>query len=89
MWKESGPEGWVWSSGREDPHTLECHGPRNLSLQETGLTEEELLRWYFESRPGRPVPADLTQYSRLAGFENRDAFCRAVVREFCYCVQMH
>jgi hypothetical protein len=42
------------------------------------------LRWYFQERLGRPVETDIDQFARSAGFVDRHAFRRAVLREFCY-----
>ena len=35
---------------------LESFGLKNPCLQNAGLTETQLLRWYFEELLGRPVP---------------------------------
>jgi len=48
------------------------------------LTEHELLRWYFEQRLYRRVPADVPAYTRAVGFPDEEAFRRAVLRDFCY-----
>jgi hypothetical protein len=42
------------------------------------------LRWYFEERLGRGVPADVDRYSKDLGFEGKDAFQASVVREYCF-----
>ena len=64
--------------------TLEAGGLENPSLDEVGLTEHELLRWYFEQRLYRRVPADVPAYARAVGFPDEEAFRRAVLRDFCY-----
>jgi len=63
---------------------LRSMGLQNPAVADTGKTQEELLRWYFESRLGDPVPEDVGGFARRAGFENEDAFLLALVREFCY-----
>jgi hypothetical protein len=63
--------------------TLECAGMQNPSLEAVGLTAESLLEWHF-NRLGCPVEPDVARYARVAGFADRHAFLRAVLREFCY-----
>jgi hypothetical protein len=64
--------------------TLDLEGIRYPSLADAGLTEDELLHWYFEERLGRLVATDLTHYCRLAGFTDEKSFRRAILREYCY-----
>jgi len=59
-------------------------GLHNPGVTDTGKSQEELLRWYFEGRLGEPVPEDVADFARRAGFENEDAFLLALVRECCY-----
>jgi hypothetical protein len=63
---------------------FESHGVQHLSSVKAGLSRVELLRWYFEDRLGRPVPADLERYWRLAGFTDESSFERAILREYWY-----
>jgi len=72
------------SRAREKQHMLESKGLQYPSSLDAGLTEDELLRWYFEERLGRPVPADLALYCRCAGFADESSFRRAILREYCY-----
>jgi TfuA-like protein len=65
---------------------LELAGIRYPSLADSGLTEDELLSWYFEKRLGRPVPSDLARYSRVVGFADENSFCRVILREYCYSI---
>ena len=62
---------------------LEFAGMQNPSFEALGLTAEALLKWHFD-RLGRPVEPDVAKYARAAGFADRYAFLRAVLREFCY-----
>jgi hypothetical protein len=64
--------------------TLEAGGLENPSLDEVGLTEHELLRWYFEQRLHSRVPVDGLAYARAVGFPDQEAFRRAVLRDLCY-----
>ena len=72
------------SRAREKQHIMESEGGEYPSLLDAGLTEDELLRWYFENRLGQTVPADLPHYCRLDGFADVSSFERAILREFCY-----
>jgi len=72
------------SRTRQKQHILESQGLQYPSSQDAGLTEDELLRWYFAERLRRPVPADLAGYCRLAGFADESSFRRAILREYCY-----
>jgi hypothetical protein len=63
---------------------LESFGSKNPSLESAELTEDQLLRWYFEELVGRPVPVNASTYSRNLGFANPHAFRRALLREYLY-----
>lgn len=63
---------------------LESFGFKNLSLENAGVTEEELLRWYFDQILGRPLPVDTSTYARNLGFAHPHAFRRALLREYVY-----
>lgn len=63
---------------------LKSFGFKNLSLEHAKVTEEELLRWYFEQVLGRAVPADPSVYAQSLGFGNSHAFRRALLREYIY-----
>ncbi len=54
------------------------------TLADAGLEARELIRWHFEDRLERPVPADLAAYCDALGFGSRAAFQRALLREFCF-----
>lgn len=63
---------------------LESSGLSDPTLADAGLDWDRLLRWYFEERLGRGVPADVDRYSKDLGFEGKDAFQVSVVREYCF-----
>src|SRR5262249_12275923 len=65
---------------------LEARGAQNPRGEGTGLTQEELLSWYFDQRLGRAVPRDVFVYARENGFEDDLSLRRAILREYCYCV---
>ena len=52
-----------------------------LEGEPVAMASDELLRWYFEGRLGRAVPADIGAYCRELGFENPDDLLRALARE--------
>jgi hypothetical protein len=72
---------------RDRRHMLAAAGLAEPSLGDFRLSEEELWRWYFETRLGQSVPTEPTEilrHAQAAGFSNRDAFRRVVLREYCY-----
>lgn len=69
---------------RDKQRALESEGLQYADLQRACLTEDNLLRWYFEERLSRPVVSDLARYCRLAGFADGNSFRRAILREYCY-----
>jgi hypothetical protein len=68
---------------RQKQRALALHGWENPSLDEIGLTRDELVAWYF-NRLGRPLETDLENYASRSGFHDADAFVRALIREFCF-----
>jgi hypothetical protein len=70
---------------RDKERVLESQGQLNPSFEDVGLTQEELLRWYFEQRLGCAVPQDVFGYARENGFEDDLSLRRAILREYCYC----
>jgi hypothetical protein len=64
---------------------LESVGSQDPSLDSAGLTEDELLQWFFEKQLKRPVPSDPNRYSQDAGFATPHAFHRALLKEYLYC----
>jgi hypothetical protein len=63
---------------------VEPFDSKDSCLDNVHLTEDELLRWYFEELLGRPVPLDPSKYSRDVGFASADAFRRALLKEYLY-----
>ncbi|HSB72511.1 MAG TPA: TfuA-like protein [Candidatus Methylomirabilis sp.] len=82
-----GEYGRLLARARDKQRVLESSGFQNPDLTDAGLTEDQLLLWYFETRLGRPVVPDVRGYARSLGFEDEDAFRRAVLREFLYSVR--
>jgi hypothetical protein len=68
---------------RDKQSKLEAVGRWDARLEDVGLTEEALLRWYFQ-RLQRPLEANLPQYASGLGYEDVNDLVRAVLREFCY-----
>ncbi|MEO8705209.1 MAG: TfuA-like protein [Kofleriaceae bacterium] len=81
---------------------MSCHGrlqgqarAKQVALAREGLrvadlianTGEELWRWYFEERLGKPVPADLAAYADRFGFGSTVAMRGAVALERWYTQQ--
>lgn len=63
---------------------LEAAGLAEVGFAGAGLGRAALLQWYFEERLGRPQPEDLDAYSKTFGFDGREAFERALLREYSY-----
>jgi hypothetical protein len=63
---------------------LESLGLKNPCLRSAGLTENQLLNWYFEELLHQPVPDDVGSYARELGFASPDAFRRALLKEYLY-----
>ncbi len=83
----TGEYGRLLARARDKQCFLESSGYHNPDLADSGLTEGELLRWYFETRLGRPVVADVKDYARSMGFQDEEAFRRVILREFLYSVR--
>jgi hypothetical protein len=69
---------------RDKERVLTSRGLQNPAVTDTGLTREQLLKWYFEERLGRTVPRDVLRYARENGFEDDLSLRRAILREYCY-----
>jgi hypothetical protein len=82
-----GEYGRLLARARDKQCVLESSGLQNPDLTDAGLTEDQLLLWYFETRLGRQVPLDVGGYARRMGFEDGNAFRRAILREFLYSVR--
>ncbi|WP_375767466.1 TfuA-like protein [Archangium gephyra] len=63
---------------------LSSSGLEHPALEELGLDEAALWRWYFTERLGQPVPSQLERYARGAGFGGVDELRRAALREHCF-----
>ena len=63
---------------------LESCGVVNPSLESAKVTEDQLLRWYFEEVTGQQVPTNVGKYSRELGYADPHAFRRALLREYLY-----
>jgi hypothetical protein len=80
----SGHYARLLARARAKQQVLDARGLPEPDLAATGLSEEDLWRWYFETRLGRSVVADVGGYACAMGFPDAHAFRRAIVREFCY-----
>jgi hypothetical protein len=63
---------------------LASRGLEDPSLEDAGITADDLFRWYFEERLGTPAPEAVEVWARSAGFSDADELRRAVLREHCY-----
>jgi hypothetical protein len=69
---------------RSKQRTLAAAGWENPGLSDAGVSEAELLTWYFGQCLGQPVPAEVSAYAMRLGFPDRNAFVRALLGEYCY-----
>jgi hypothetical protein len=82
----AGEYGRLLERARDKQRVLESRGLLNPALADIGLTQDALLRWYFETHLGRPIPQDVAAHVRRAGFPGEAAFRQALLREYCYVV---
>ena len=69
---------------RAKHRTLAAHGLENPRLTDAGMTEDELIRWFFATCHGRSVPRPLDRHVTELGYAGREAFVRAILKERCY-----
>ena len=62
---------------------LEQAGLGLVSLEELGINERDLFAWHF-GRLGEAVPTDLSAYAQATGFDEVEAFRRAVARDYLF-----
>ncbi|HEV8327543.1 MAG TPA: TfuA-like protein [Nitrospiraceae bacterium] len=67
---------------------LSAMGLENPTADDTGLTDINLLKWYFSDRFRKICPKTLSSFIRHLGFRNKGDFIRAVRREQCYLTQI-
>ncbi len=79
--------GRLLARARDKQRVLESSGLHNPATADSGLTEDQLLSWYFQTRLGRPIASDIGGYARSIGFEDENALRRAILREFLYSVR--
>jgi len=63
---------------------LKSLGLTNPSVQNTNLTESELLQWYFVDVLRGGIPSDLNTSWQKLGFANAVAFRRALSKEYLF-----
>jgi hypothetical protein len=69
---------------REKQACLEQRGLSNPSLAASGMTDRELVRWYFQTCAGTATPSDVTPALGAAGFTDAEGFRRVALREYFY-----
>jgi hypothetical protein len=73
------------SRARAKQALLAAHGLDQPRPEDVGVTPAVLLAWYFEHCLSEPLPDDVDAAAREQGFEGRDHFYRALLREWLYC----
>jgi hypothetical protein len=80
----SGEYGRLSARARDKQRTLERIGLARPRLEDAGLSERALMRWYFVECLGYPATIDGARYASAIGFADLDAFRLAILREYCY-----
>jgi hypothetical protein len=63
---------------------LSARGVEQPTLEDTGLSEAELIAWLLAERGQEPGDADPVEVARQFGFIDKDDLLRAALREYCY-----
>jgi hypothetical protein len=80
--RSTGEYGALLARARDKARVLAGNPPDAAAGDD--VTSTEPLRWYFEHRLRRAVPADLPGYACEAGFSSEDALRTAILRELRY-----
>jgi hypothetical protein len=78
--------GALLERARRKAQRLGSSGLEPHLLEEPGLDEEALWRWYFTERLGRPLPSSLERYALGMGLANVEELRRKVLRERCFLI---
>jgi hypothetical protein len=68
----------------EKRRVLAAHGLEAPGLEDAGVDEDGLWRWYFEERLGRPRPASWAAHLREAGPVDEDGLRQEALRELVF-----
>jgi hypothetical protein len=88
----AGHYGPLAERARDKQRVLAAHGMDTPSLNDVGLEERDLWRWYFEEVLAVPAPDNVSAYAQTLDFEDEGALRRALLRELCYlrlCAHAH
>ncbi|MGB5697115.1 MAG: hypothetical protein WBM46_15775, partial [Polyangiales bacterium] len=80
----SGLQGGLEERARDKQEALALRGLENPTSRAAGITDDELWRWYFETRLGSSVPHDLEAEASSLDYLDVHAMRRTVLREYCY-----
>lgn len=71
--------------GEEKKQWLEANGQEQCSLAAIGMSEQDLLEWFFTIRLGSaPIPLDLDAYAIGLGFKDKYGFLQLLLKEYKY-----
>ena len=65
-------------------HVLQNLGLDNPSLDETGITQEQLLEWFYLDKLGLESVPRVDRHALNLGFESQHSFLLAITREYLY-----
>ncbi|MFP2909831.1 hypothetical protein ACLESD_33265, partial [Pyxidicoccus sp. 3LFB2] len=80
----TGEYGELLERARDKERVLTEAGIGVPRLEDAGITEDMLWRWYFEERQGRLLPSSLDRAAQADGFADVASMRRAALRELCY-----
>jgi hypothetical protein len=80
----TGLYGGLVARAQDKQRYLHASGNGGARLEDTGLNEEALFRWYFEACLRRAAPTNLDIAVVNAGFADRDLMLRVLLAEYLY-----
>jgi hypothetical protein len=69
---------------RRKRELLAAHDLGAMTTEDAELSDDELFRWFFETRLGRATPSDLRAWAVSQGFEDERFLRAAVLREYTF-----
>lgn len=78
----------LYERAEDKKHRLDTAGWWDINLEDMGLTQADLLHWFYGDPQAGVAPADLARYAAEAGYSSVDTFMRALVREYCFTIYL-
>jgi hypothetical protein len=80
----TGAYGALFRRAQDKHRLLSARGLEEPGLEDAGIDEDHLWRWYFETCVARPRPDDIERYAQDAGYQNRAELRRSALREYLF-----